>query len=179
MTEVPTNLEKRTGRVLTVFLATVSILGLIDLLTDNPGDRRGLHLAVEVALIAVSLGATVFLARGWSDTERSLSEARTSSDRLRLERDAWRSRAETTLRGLGEAIDEQLSSWGLTPTERETAVFLLKGYSHKEIARLTKRSERTVRQHSVAIYRKSGLAGRSELAAFFLEDLLPPAGEES
>ncbi|MCA9758551.1 MAG: response regulator transcription factor [Candidatus Eisenbacteria bacterium] len=179
MTEAATNLETRTGRVLTVFLATVSILGLIDLLTDTPGDRRGLHLTVEVALIAVSLGATLFLARGWSDSERSLTEARSSSDRLRLERDAWRSRAETTLRGLGEAIDEQLSSWGLTPTERETAVFLLKGYSHKEIARLTKRSERTVRQHSVAVYRKSGLAGRSELAAFFLEDLLPPAGEES
>jgi hypothetical protein len=32
-----------------------------------------------------------------------------------------------------------------------------------------------VRQHAVAVYRKSGLAGRAELAAFFLEDLLLPA----
>ena len=27
----------------------------------------------------------------------------------------------------------------------------------------------SVRQHAVAVYRKSGCAGRSELAAFFLE----------
>jgi hypothetical protein len=32
----------------------------------------------------------------------------------------------------------------------------------------------TVRQHAVAVYRKSGLAGRAELSAFFLEDLLLP-----
>ena len=51
---------------------------------------------------------------------------------------------------------------------------LLKGFSHKRIARHTETSERTVRQHSVAVYRKSGLAGRAELAGFFLEALLLP-----
>jgi DNA-binding NarL/FixJ family response regulator len=50
----------------------------------------------------------------------------------------------------------------------------LKGFSHKEIGNLTGRSERTVRQHSIAVYRKSGLSGRAELSAFFLEDLLLP-----
>jgi len=40
------------------------------------------------------------------------------------------------------------------------------------------RSERTVRQHAVAVYRKSGLAGRAELSAFFLEDLLLPRSAE-
>jgi hypothetical protein len=29
-----------------------------------------------------------------------------------------------------------------------------------------------VRQQSLAVYRKAGLAGRAELSAFFLEDLL-------
>jgi hypothetical protein len=33
------------------------------------------------------------------------------------------------------------------------------------------RSERTVRQHAVAVYRKAGVAGRAELAAFFLSGL--------
>jgi DNA-binding NarL/FixJ family response regulator len=51
---------------------------------------------------------------------------------------------------------------------------LLKGYGHKEVAALTGRSERTVRQHAVAIYEKSGLKGRAELAGFFLEDLVVP-----
>jgi DNA-binding NarL/FixJ family response regulator len=51
---------------------------------------------------------------------------------------------------------------------------LLKGYGHKEIAGLTGRSERTVRQHAGAAYEKAGLAGRAELAAYFLNDLMLP-----
>ena len=51
---------------------------------------------------------------------------------------------------------------------------LLKGSSHKRIGRDTRRSERTVRQHAVAVYRKSGLSGRAELAAFFLGDVALP-----
>ena len=67
--------------------------------------------------------------------------------------------AEKILRGLGEEIDRQLQDWDLTPVERETALMLLKGFGHKEIAELQQKSERTVRQHAVAIYRKSGLSG--------------------
>ncbi|MCL4866883.1 MAG: helix-turn-helix domain-containing protein, partial [Gemmatimonadales bacterium] len=58
---------------------------------------------------------------------------------------------------------------------REVALMLLKGFSLAQIARLSDRSERTVRQHAIAVYRKSGLAGRAELAGFFLGDLLLPA----
>jgi len=50
-------------------------------------------------------------------------------------------------------------------------VQLLKGQGHKQIAAATGRSERTVRQHAVAVYQKSGLGGRAELAAFFLDSL--------
>lgn len=88
------------------------------------------------------------------------------------ERDAWRARAQTLLRGLGEALDRQFDTWALTPTEKDTALLLLKGFSHKEIANLKQRSERTGRQHAIAVYRKSGLSGRAELAAFFFEDML-------
>jgi DNA-binding NarL/FixJ family response regulator len=72
-------------------------------------------------------------------------------------------------------VDEQFGAWHLTPAEREVAMLLLKGHGHKQIAAATGRSERTVRQHAVAVYQKSGLQGRAELAAFFLEDLTVPA----
>jgi hypothetical protein len=42
---------------------------------------------------------------------------------------------------------------------------------------MTGRRERTVRQHGVVVYQKSGLAGRAELAAYFLEDLMLPEEE--
>jgi DNA-binding CsgD family transcriptional regulator len=78
------------------------------------------------------------------------------------------------LEGLGAEIDRQFQAWGLTAAEREVGLLLVKGYSHKEIAALTGRGERTARQHAGTVYRKAGLAGRAELAAFFLEDLLLP-----
>ena len=78
------------------------------------------------------------------------------------------------LRGLGAAIDAQFDRWGLSSAEREIALLLLKGLSHKEIAVVRQTSEKTVRQQSLAVYRKAGLSGRAELSAFFLEDLLLP-----
>jgi DNA-binding NarL/FixJ family response regulator len=90
------------------------------------------------------------------------------------ERDAWRERAAQSLQGLGQGVSQQFHDWELTPAERQVALLLLKGQSHKEIAGATGRSERTVRQHAIAAYRKAGISGRAELAAFFLGDLTLP-----
>jgi DNA-binding CsgD family transcriptional regulator len=86
----------------------------------------------------------------------------------------WRSEARTYLQGLGEAIETQFNRWNLTEAEREVALLLLKGLSHKEIATVRSVSERTVREQSRAVYSKAGLTGRTALSAFFLEDLLAP-----
>lgn len=159
----------------TALLAFVALGGVVDLLLDDPADPSTFHVAYEVAFIGLCLGGIAFLWRGWA-RERT-SHVRTEADLANhaAERDAWRARAEKILRGLGEEIERQLTRWGLTPAERETALLLLKGYGHKEAAALLGKSERTVRQQAIAVYRKSGLAGRAELAAFFLEDLLLPA----
>ena len=68
----------------------------------------------------------------------------------------------------------QFERWELSPAECEVGLLLLKGLSHKEVAATRDTSERTVRQQALAVYRKAGLSGRAELAAFFLEDLLLP-----
>ena len=81
------------------------------------------------------------------------------------------------LRGLGAAIDAQFDRWDLTDAEREVAMLMLKGLSHREIGAVRDTSERTVRQQAQAIYRKANLSGRTALSAFFLEDLLLPANE--
>src|SRR5262245_6261692 len=98
------------------------------------------------------------------------AEARKSSEDARR----WNAEAQPALDGLGRAIDRQFDRWGLTRAEREIALLQLKGLRHRAIAELRNTSERTVRQQALAIYRKSGLDGRSDLAAFFLEDLLLP-----
>lgn len=158
-------------RLLTVLLAVVAVIGALDLYFDQPARWLSAHVVVELVLMSVSGGAAVYLARGWRRAQDSLAGTRRSLAERERERDAWRARAEASLDGLGRAIEEQCTAWGLTPAEREVAVHLLKGQGHKQIAAATGRSERTVRQHAVAVYEKSGLGGRAELAAFFLDGL--------
>jgi len=156
-----------------IFLVIVTG-GIVDLILDQPTTLWSAHVLVEAGMVLVSLGAATYLARGWF---RALGAARELEDRVEereAERDAWRERAGRALSSLGQAINAQFDEWRLTPAERETALMLLKGFSHKRIGRDTGRSERTVRQHAVAVYRKSGLSGRAELAGFFLGDVALP-----
>jgi DNA-binding CsgD family transcriptional regulator len=96
----------------------------------------------------------------------------------RAEGAQWRTDMREVLKGLGSAIDAQFERWQLTPAEREVAMLMLKGLSHKEIAAVREASERTVRQQARAIYGKANLSGRAALSAFFLEDLLLPAAQQ-
>ena len=163
--------------ILAVLLAAMVMAGVWDLMTDSPRAWRSAHAVVELSLIVLGAASSLLLGLGWQGAERSNESLRASLVTHRAERDRWQHLAHTALRGLGEAMDTQFDAWALTPAEKETAMFMLKGYSHKETASLTARSERTVRQHAVSVYRKSGLAGRAELAAFFFEDMLLPSSE--
>jgi DNA-binding CsgD family transcriptional regulator len=173
--------ELRGMRVaLALLLAGIVAGGAVDLVLDAPADWLSAHVVYEVILIIGALAASVWLWRGWHRAAESAATLRRSLAERQSERDAWRARAHQALDGLGRAVEDQFLGWGLTPAEREVALLLLQGHGHKQIAAATGRSERTVRQHAVTIYRKAGLGGRAELAAFFLADLrlpsVPPAG---
>lgn len=160
--------------VVLAVLAFVVVGGAFDLYMDAPASWLSTHVLVEVTLMLVSATVGVMLWRAWRQTAAQLVVTRRSLDVLETEREAWRRRAEQALHGLGQAINDQFDVWGLTPSEREVALLLLKGYGHKQVAALTNRGERTVRQHAVSVYSKSGQGGRAELAAFFLEGLMLP-----
>lgn len=145
-----------------------------DLAMDAPRRWLSLHVAFELLMIAAAGVGILAFWLAWWGARRSVAELERSLERQRAERDAWRQSAESALEGLGRAMDAQFDAWQLTPAEREVALLVLKGRSHKQIARLTQRSERTVRQHAASVYEKAGLAGRAELAAFFLEDVMLP-----
>lgn len=91
----------------------------------------------------------------------------------------WRDEARDLVQGLGAALDRQFERWALSPAEKEVALLLLKGLSHKEIAEVRSITEATARQQARAVYKKASLSGRNELAAFFLEDLLLPASPDN
>ena len=156
-----------------IFLGIVLLIGL-DLVEDWRRGSRGYHLGLEsVVLVLAAIG--LFLLRARIRQERADARAlRVGLAEARAAAESWRRETEALAAGLGRAIDAQFQLWRLTDAEREVAFLLLKGLSLREIAGLRETSERTVRQQSLAVYRKAGLAGRAELSAFFLEDLLAP-----
>ena len=141
--------------------------GLVFRHADGSPYARGVEPRVAAAH---SLAFVALRKLGFRETE-----TRRALDSQRSERDVWRASAQQALDGLARAMDDRFQSWALTPAEREVALGLLKGRSHKAIAYETGRSERTIRQHAVAVYQKSKLGGRAELSAFFLEGLMLPA----
>jgi DNA-binding CsgD family transcriptional regulator len=176
MTEALMEDESRGMRlVLAVVLAAIVVGGVVDLVLDAPESWLSGHVLYELGLIAAGVGGAIWLWGNWKRAVESASSLRRSLAERQAERDVWRERAAQSLEGLGRAVSQQFADWGFTPAEREVAVLLLKGQSHKEIAAATGRSERTVRQHAVAAYHKAGVGGRAELAAFFLGDLTLPA----
>jgi len=162
-----------------VLFGAVAALVAFDAVGDVASGTTLVHVAVDVA--AAVLAATGAVAAGLALARRVALFRREGASLARelvaAREDAarWRHEARALVTGLGEAIDKQLVLWGLTAAECEVALLLLKGLSLKEIAAVRDTSERTARQQALAVYRKADLGGRAELAAFFLEDLLPPA----
>lgn len=171
------DLDSRLRVILAIALTSIIVGGTADLMMDKPQAWLSFHVIFETLMIAGALLMATTLWLGWWKSAHSVVALRESLEKQGVERDAWKASANAALEGLGRAIDAQFRAWHLTPAEREVALMLLKGYGHKEIAALTHRSERTVRQHAGVAYEKAGLAGRAELAAYFLNDLMLPEAE--
>ena len=169
--------DRRLRLILAVALASIVVGGTVDLVMDQPARWLSFHVIFESLMVAGALVMATTLWLGWWRAERSIVVLQAQLEARSAERDVWRENAQRSIEGFGRAIDAQLRKWQLTATEREIALMLLKGHEHKQIAGITNRSERTVRQHAGAIYEKAGLGGRAELAAFFLGDLALPADE--
>jgi DNA-binding NarL/FixJ family response regulator len=161
-----------------VAVTAVALLLALEVVDEEQVDllELGLEL-VEISLIVAASLAVMVLFTRVEDQEYVQQQMLRELALAREEGAAWRERVKDLLQGLGSAIDQQFDRWNLTPAEKDVALLLLKGFSHKEVAQLRSRGERTVRQQALAVYRKSKLSGRASLAAYFLEDLLLPSSD--
>jgi DNA-binding CsgD family transcriptional regulator len=173
--------EPASPRTLVVLFALMAVLVGIDMIVDLGGRATLAHALLELLVVAIGFVAagTIALrlrrsARDARDLREHAAELAANLSATQQEAARWRSDAADLIAGLSEAIDAQLARWELSPAEREVALLLLKGLSHKEVAQVRSVSETTVRQQARSLYRKAGLSGRNHLAAFFLEDLLGP-----
>jgi len=145
---------------LTVMLFGVATLGMADIFMDLHAHMSILHVVVELGIVVFSLVPAFYMLRRWRVVTL---KARHAQQHL-----------QEYLHGLGKSIEYSFSQWGLTEAEKKTALYILKGLSHREIAERCHRSEGTVRQHAVSVYRKAGLTSRAEFSAHFLQRLLSP-----
>lgn len=173
----PDDEGSRTGlAIASGFLLAVTAFVGIDLAGDAEAGSTASHLVLEGVVMVLGIAGTALIGTQLFRARRRARQLSRDLAQTRAEMDRFQAESREALRGLSQAIDRQFDRWGLTPAEREVGLLLLKGLALKDVAAARDTSERTVRQQALAVYRKAGLAGRAELAAFFLEDLLLPAG---
>lgn len=119
----------------------------------------------EYLEILAALGLTLGVGFGLFALRRTLRERNLAQERLR--------RASGAFMNL---LEERFVEWGLTPAEKDVALFAIKGMATMEIAALRATSEGTVKAQTNAIYRKAGVTGRSQLLSLFIEDLMRDEG---
>jgi len=119
----------------------------------------------EMLEIGASLGLVLGVVVGGLMLRRALRERHAAEERLRRASGAF-----------AEMLQERFAEWRLTPSEKDVALFAIKGMSTAEIAALRATSEGTVKAQTNAIYRKAGVSGRPQLLSLFIDDLMRDDG---
>ncbi len=163
-----------------IWVAVAIIVGVGVLITLEIIEEPSLTLSdillelLEPTLIVMTVAAVVYLLGRMDRQHHEQLSLLRDLEVARSEGVQWRTDMREVLKGLSTAIDAQFDRWQLTNAEREIALLMLKGLSHREIAVTRDTSERTIRQQAQSVYAKANLSGRAALSAFFLEDLLLP-----
>ena len=139
-------------------------------------------LALDVAerpLLLAAMAAIAPMERPMDRIERERGDTRAASARGEATARAWRGGRRRPLEGLFRAIAQQFVACGPTPADAEIAAPMLGGPRPRDVGRLRRTSEATVRRQAQGIDRKSGPADRTELSACSLKDLSPVAGDDA
>lgn len=115
----------------------------------------------EFLEIGAAVGLVLGLVLGAVALHRTARDRRLAEEKLRRASGAFM-----------DLLNERFDDWGLTASERDVALFAIKGLNTAEIARLRNVAEGTVKAQTNAIYRKAGVSGRPQLLSMFIEDLM-------
>lgn len=120
-----------------------------------------LHTAMEFMSV-VGLGFAVFVLRSYMLFLREHSHKQGQTI--------------TMLRGqVHEVVQARFNDWGLTPAERDVTLLILKGLSIRQIADLRSTAQGTIKAQSTSIFRKSGVASKTELLSLFMDEFIEDA----
>ena len=166
--------SRQVATFLVIFFILMAVFIAWDIWTDIQSGGSTPHILVETVLLSFNLVAFIYSIRRLNYYRKSAFKLSNMVQDLTEEKKSWQMQTQSLLKGLSEKIALQFQTWVLTKAETEVGFLLLKGFSLKEIADLRGTKLKTVQLQAQSIYHKTQLANRSELSAFFLEDLLPP-----
>ena len=153
----------RSAVVLAILVVQIvcAVFFLANILTSVTGFAPINWQFSELIELGAALGLMLGVGLGAVLLRRTLHQNRRMATRLRVASGAFM-----------QVLDERFTAWGLTPAERDVALFAIKGLSTAEIARMRATSEGTVKAQTNAIYRKAGVTGRPQLLSLFIDDLM-------
>lgn len=152
--------------VLIILQALCATFFLVDVIGDfvERADGR-LHLDLEViAVLGLCAGVILML----FELRDLLARMETMDSGIRA--------ARGDMAGL---IAKFFDDWRLTPSEREVAMLVLKGFDNEAIASLRGVAAGTVRAQTARIYAKAGVDGRAQLFGIFMDELLADPSERA
>jgi DNA-binding NarL/FixJ family response regulator len=172
------------SRILIISAAAFLLLAIPSIMEFATGEASFTPTGIAIELfetltMGAALLALVLLVNAVRQMRKDHESLVNDLARSRAESLMWRENTLNLVQGARQAIERQFDAWQFTPAEKDIASLILKGCSHKEIADLRGANPTTVRQQAQAIYRKSGLENRSELAAYFLDAILQPPGKKA
>jgi DNA-binding CsgD family transcriptional regulator len=150
----------------------ITIAFSFDIIVDYQDGLPLSHLWHEFLLFCLSFFSLLWQTYVLYTKYQQLENLKKELVITKVEYQAWREKSKHSAQEIRRMIDEQFESWGLTQSERDVALLLIKGFTMIEIAKIRETKEKTVRQQATSIYKKAQLSGRQELSAFFLEDIL-------
>ncbi len=154
-----------------IFMIVVILFGMLDIYLDKFKYGDFAHYVIESGIMTFALASATYMWLSYRKSQKNLHTAFETLGNQKRELARWHRKHQELVHDMHSAIKKQMVDWGLSPSEIEVALYLIRGYSHKQISGRLEKSERTVRNQSLNIYKKTGMVGRSELTAFFLEDL--------
>lgn len=166
------------NRLITLGLICFALLLSLEWMTEGEDIALADFLidALALLLLVATSVAAALLAVGAREQRQERQALLEDLDKAKADGAQWRARAEDQLDQFRRAIGEQFDEWEATDAERDVGHLILRGLSHKEIARLRTTSEATVRQQAQSLYRKANLPNKGAFSAYFLDDVLylPP-----
>ena len=148
------------------------VIQTIDFIHDLYSQDSFLHIFMDGLTVFLSLIGLMMLISIIIDRAQEIETLHLKVEKTEIDLNLSRSKFKVISQEYNEYITEQFDNWGLTTSEREVALILLKGLSLNEIAKRRNTKEKTVRQQASTIYHKSNVSGRHELSAWFFEDFL-------